>query len=287
MISALERALQRTNEPRLTVPRLYGYGAPVGDDTIIDWQSELDSRHWRGSRSSRLLIRYEAGDPWEPIGRFFLWQAVDPQYVEIEPWIRDALHGPNPRSTGHYCGAGYCLCELKRNRWVGGATRRIDGATWRIYHETGFYATRWWVIQGSRGGHRYRWETTELASVVSSQKGLGAQPPDAGALPYAPFDQRVMRAIRAEKRASDSANALMNLHQRRDALDREDKAEAARVAKALWQWQDEEAEKLWHDGAELLPRYFEDQLGRAPVGHKIRTPDYEQLEERHYARAAE
>ncbi len=285
MLSALDRAMQRTSEPRIIIPRLFGGGAPHTPETIADWQAQLDARHDRTPRASRLLVRWEPGETWEPIDRYFLWQAVDPSHVTIEPWVLNALRGPHPRSTGHYCAPGYCLCEFKRNRWQGGATRFVDAHQWRIYQETGLYATRWWVIQGSHGGHRYCWEPGEFAAKVSQMKGHGTQPPDAGALPYAPFDERVLRAIRGEKRAKIAASVLDDMGKRRDKLVLEEQLEAERVAKALWEWQDQRAEELWSEGAYTLPRYFEEQIGRAPVGHRITTPDLDVLKERHFANA--
>lgn len=257
--------------------------APHSRDEIARWQAQLDQRHHRGDRSGRLLVLWEPGDPWEPIGRYFLWQAVDPKYITIEPWVLAALRGPSPRSTGHYCGQGYCPCDVKKDRWIGGASRFIDMQQWRIYQETSLYATRWWVIQGEHGGHRYRWDPTELASLLSSMKGHGTQPPDVCSLPFAPFDARVLRAIQSEKRAKIAADALDDLHKRRASLGLEERAEAERVAKALWEWTDHQAESLWDEGGAVLPRYFEEQIGRAPVGHTI-TTDYEKIEEQHYER---
>lgn len=286
--TALEIAMQRQAAlPVFEVPRLWGFDAPVSDATIAEWQRELDREYYRGPKGARLLVRWEASEPWQVLDRFLLWIAVDPQYVEIEPWVRKALLGPSPRSRGHYCAPGYCLCDEPRNRWVGGATRFIDSQTWRIYRETGLYATRWWVIQGQRGGHRYRWEQEELAAVVAHMKGLGGQPPAIGDLPYAPFDMRVIRAVRAEHQAARATRALKAMQYRKQDMAIEERDQAEAVAKALWDWTGQQAEELWNEGADLLPRYFEEQIGRPPVGHAIDYAAQETLERRSLTRSVE
>lgn len=277
MKTAVELAMQRG--PSFTVPRVWGYDAPFSKTTLAEWQRQLDAEFYRGERGSRLLIRWEASEPWQTLDRLMLWIGVDPRYVEIEPWVRKALYGPSPRSKGHYCAPGYCLCEQKQNRWVGGATKFLDSQTWRIYRETGLYATRWWIIQGSRGGHRYRWDQEELAAVVANMKGLGNQPPAVGGLPYAPFDARVLRAIRAEHKASRAAAALKDMAGRKLSLALEDRDQAEAVAKALWDWTGDQAEALWHEGADAIPIVAEMEYGRAPIGHQIDTR-YDELAER-------
>src|SRR5688500_5172038 len=106
--------------PSFVVPKYFTYDAPVSQSTIAAWQRELDAATYQGEKLSRLVIRFEPGDPWQPIHRFLLWQCLDPLVTPIEPWILKALNGPSPRSTGHYCSAGWCLCDLKREKWVGG-----------------------------------------------------------------------------------------------------------------------------------------------------------------------
>lgn len=278
--TAIELAMARTAiKPALIVPLYFGYDAPHSPETIAAWQRELDEVVPPTDRLSRLLIRYEPGDPWQPIGRYLLWQCVDPHHVSIEPWNRKALNGPSPRSTGHYCAPGWCFCEIKANRWTGGATKLVDSATWRLYHETGLYGQRWWTIQGHHGGHRFQWAPDELAPHVAQLKGKPTQTPAPGDLPFAPFDRRVIRAIMAERRANALSHALKSLGANKAALDAEDQADAEAKARAVWDWTGERVEALWDDGVELLPRYFEEQYGRAPVGMRD-TFSHEDVERR-------
>lgn len=280
MRSALEIAGDRVERMELHKVPAFTYTPPVSQRTIDRWQAMLDREYPRGPRFAHVMVRWEPGDPWESIGRFFLWQTVDPRFVQIEPWVLNALQGPSPRSTGHMCRDGYCLCELKRNRWHGGQGRHIDQHQWRIYQETGRYATRWWVVQGTNGGHRYQWDREEIASIVSQMKTGNAQPPDAGSLPYAPFDTRVLKAIRSEHNAAKASTRLLDLWKRKESLAKAEHAVALETQKVLWEWAGDQAEALWNEGgADRLPRFFEDQYGRAPIGHKL-TTDYEAVEER-------
>lgn len=269
MISALERAMERSERlPTFTVPKYFTYDAPHSRSTIAGWQRELDDVFYLGPQLSRLVVRYEPGDPWQPIGRYLLWQCVDPSYVLIEPWNLKALNGPSPRSTGHYCAPGWCLCDEKTNRWRGGASRFVDKETWRLYQETGLFGQRWWTIQGTKGGHRFQLAKDELASHVMNIKTGQSDTPSAGDLPFAPFDARVIRAIRAERRAGVIEAFLKSAGSKKLALSAEEEAEAKAKAHALWQWTEDRAEELWGDGADLLPRYFEETYGRVPTGTK-------------------
>jgi hypothetical protein len=258
-------------------PRLFGYGAPVGPVTLAEWQAELDRVVPPAPKRNRLLLRWEPGEPWQPIGRWMIWLCLDPQHVEIEPWIRWPLNGPNPRSTGHYCGDGFCLCDMKRNRWVGGATKMIDAATWRLFRETGLYGVRWWTIQGNKGGHRFQWSKDEAACLLSQMRGGPGQTPAPGDLPYAPFDARVLRGIERERKIKSLYDKARSFRGRKDALALEERDEQEVIAKALWDWTGEQAESLWSEGGDAIPHVLEMQYGRAPVGHKLST-DYEAVE---------
>jgi hypothetical protein len=249
-----------------SVPELYRNEPPVSRETLADWQRQLNAAVPPTDKLSHLLILWEPGDEWMPIQRFFLWQCVDPKYHEIEPWILAELRGPAPRTTGHPCFAGYCLCDVKRARWVEGACKYIDQATWQLYQDTGLYGTRWWVIQGEKGGHRKRWEVGGLESTISNMKGHGTQPPVAGDLPYAPFDQRVLTAVLKEKQQTAYMRAIVDGAQRRALLTEEEEAERQQLQREVWNLVGEQVDALWEQGADLLPRYFEEQFGRVPTG---------------------
>jgi hypothetical protein len=274
------RSVGRPDAPSARPDALFRYEPPVSKDTQRAWQRMLDAAVEPTERQARLVLRWEPGDVWQPIQRWMLWLCVDPKHTEIEPWVRAALKQAHPRATGHYCGVGvdtfgrpYCPDGVKPNhihkhKWVNGTTKVIDRQTWELHRDTGLYGTRWWTIQGHNGGHRYLWEPDELASVASRMRGGPPQTPEPGALPYAPFDARVIRQVLMERRAAQILDAL-NKAASADTLRAEEQAQAEQVARMLWDHMDEQAYALWHDGAEILPRYFEDTYGRMPTGSKL------------------
>ena len=66
---------------------------------------------------------------------------------------------------------------------------------------------------------------------------------------------------------------------KKESLVEEEKQEALATQRVLWDWAGQQIEEMWDEGLDLLPRMFEQQYGRAPVGHKV-TTDYEAIEER-------
>lgn len=247
-------------------PSLFRYEPPVSRSTLAGWQRALDTLAPPDDRRMRLVLRWEPGDVWQPIQRWIIWLCQDPRWIKTEPWVVAELKRNSPRSNGHYCGVGYCLCAQKRNRWVGGTAKFIDRETWRLYDETGLFGWRWWTIQGAGGGHRFQWDPEEMASKLSQMRGGPADTPAPGDLPYAPFDHRVLWAVQQERRAADIIAALDDAAKAPDALTLEDRRTGQAAMAALMAWTDERAYALWHDGVELAPRYFEDRYGRVPVG---------------------
>lgn len=163
------------------------------------WQAALDAIAPRSATLSWLLLRWEPGDPWQPIHRWAVYQMY-PEGV-IPERVQEGLAGPHPRSRGHYCAVGWCRCRgsvrngVKPNRWVDGPETAVglSRQSWELYRQTGCYGRRWWIIQGPHGGHRADW--TQIESKVARIRGLGTQPPAIGDLPYAEFNTRTFWSI--------------------------------------------------------------------------------------------
>ncbi len=159
------------------------------------WQAMLDTQHLEGT--ARVIVAWEPGDVWQPIHRWMLWQ-LQP-WAHVDATFQQELQGPHPRSKGHYCADGQCVCPVKTNRWRGGAARLIDRRTWEIarqhYQQTGEWVRprRLWVIQGFHGGHPFMIGMAE--EKLRQAQGLPAEVPSAGDLPYAEPDPRVLAAL--------------------------------------------------------------------------------------------
>lgn len=63
----------------------------------------------------------------------------------------------------------------------------------RAFFERGVWLRPFWIIQGEQGGHRYRFLQSEQREL--ELMGLPTEPPLPGDLPFAPFDERVVRQI--------------------------------------------------------------------------------------------
>lgn len=160
------------------------------------WVAELASLSPRSEHISWLHLTWEAGDPWEHVNRWVIWQ-MRPRHMIARHVLRE-LEGPHPRSTGHYCAPQWCPCHTHTYTWRGGTVGAINRRQWELFRETGCYATMYWIIQGTQGGHKRRHTTTEQK--VLEAAGLPGTPSDPGALPFAEPDNRTWDALRLTDR---------------------------------------------------------------------------------------
>jgi len=196
-----ETGRQASSTPVEKVP-LYRLEPPINKPDLAVWQAQLEQVVQKTDQLSWLKIVWEPGDPWSPKQRWMLWQMRPVSNAQgvlnVPEEILAALKGPHPRSSGHACFPGYCYCDIKANRWVGGPSTMcpgVDRMTWELFQETQCYGERWWVIQGSNGGHRYSLSDSELRFASLASGGQTAKIPKLAELPYAPFDNRVLAHI--------------------------------------------------------------------------------------------
>lgn len=165
-----------------------------------EWQAELDAMVPKTDNSSRLYGVWDAGYWWEPIHRFSILQLV-PWHLAA-PEERAVMSGPSPRK-------GAILNRTPergpdgRVRWAYSLDGPYNiGITDSLCHDTHHHfrrlgewvvPRRFWVIQGHDGGMPLRLSQIE-ARLWSLQGRAHTAPGDA---PFAEFDQRVMRALRA------------------------------------------------------------------------------------------
>ena len=207
------------------------------------WEQDLGLIAPPSNFVSWLKLRWEPGDPWEPIERYVVWHMRHPRFVH--PGILRELRGPHPRSTGHYCADGWCACAIKKGCWAGGAARQIDRAQWELFHETGHYGTRWWVLQGDAGGHKHRLDKWE--SKISRMHGGSADTPVPGQLPYADWDQRAFLKIVHRDRVRTYKHILDYCARSHDQMDAEERDEELRVREQLWSWLESQVKRTVHD----------------------------------------
>lgn len=222
-------------------------------DVPAAWQEELQRITPKSEKLSYLWLRWEPGDPFpgEDVQRWYIWHMrsipllLTPRNgrrpsAHYEQVVKE-LQGPHPRSTGHYCAPGWCVCDRKAYRYIGGCVGIIDRATWELYQETGHYGTRWWCIQGENGGHRHRLDAIErrVARIMTGTSDT----PIPGELPYAEFDGRVIQKI-AQLDKLRAWKGFIDFTKRSHAeMDAEMRALEQEAQRQIWSWLDGQVDK--------------------------------------------
>lgn len=249
-----------------------------------EWQAMLDAQHIPST--ARLVVAWEAGDAWQPIHRWLLWQLQpfvgrvdgETRYL-VDVSVRQEIQGPHPRTGASlvYIPATVDGQTTLRPRLRGGPCRLIDRRTWEIarahYHDTGEWVRprRLWVIQGAMGGHPFAVGMDE----EKRRRAIGLSPdvPSAGDLPYATFDRRVLRAL-------ERYDLWRHAHGLGDPMTNAAKLAIAQVRATeldahTAQWNALQAlSEEWADGA--LHAFKQDGLHRmrlTPVGSRTRAVD--------------
>lgn len=222
----------------MTLPRKDGYDGTKRTPPP-EWVAALRAVSPITDHLSWLHLVWEAGDPWEPINRWTLWQ-MRPKSNPVSNMWRAALTGDAPRSSGHPCFAGYCLCDVKANRWVDGpeSAHGISQLKWDLYKETGCEGDRWWVIQGSKGGHRYRYDAIE--EVIAKMMGRDPHPPTMGSLPYLEPNALTWRAVAEDDQVRQWKMMTGYLVRPRGVQRAEDQAKCIAAARKIAAWIDEQ-----------------------------------------------
>ena len=217
---------------------------------------------------SWLKLVWEPGDAWQPIHRWIIWQM---RPVGKHPrMLHDVLHGPHPRSSGHYCAVGWCGCTMKANHWVGGpASGLVDRMTYELFQRTGCYGQRWWVVQGTNGGHRFQLDRVE-AKLWKLHTGA-SDTPKAGDLPYAPIDRRVLRHLLDYDRLPLWKQAIAFGERNAGHLSAECQAEVEKARLALVQHMDNQADLFLDTYGSRFRRLLQD----VPTVHGQRETDHE------------
>lgn len=214
---------------------------------------------------SHLRIFWEPGDSWEPIHRWFIWQMRPKGKTNPEIW--HALNGPHPRSTGQY--------NSKTGLWENGANPLIDRQTWEVYQKTGLYGTRWWVIQGNHGGHKYRMDPLE--SRISKMNGGPKDTPIPGLLPYAEFDMRTLWKIAALDRLRLYKGLIRYCDRKHESLDQEERDAKVEAQGQVWNWLKSQTDQTYESISKKQWSEFRGAMINAP-GTKDDT-DYEAVQQ--------
>ena len=168
---------------------LFEWTRPVPED----WVRDLESVVPQSDRVSWLKLWWFAGWPYEPVNRWVLYEC-SPKLEFVPDGVLDSLQGPNPREIGKWQADP---AVPGKKRWI--TESLVSYNQWAIYRDTHCYPSLWWVIQGTQGGHKWKLSLDEQAFLGAS--GIEARDtPAPGALPYAPWDERVKaQVVRADR----------------------------------------------------------------------------------------
>lgn len=241
-----------------------------------------------------LWLDWLPGWPEHPIQRWAIWEITPPtllretikqkllaaglpsvwagdldraKHYSMEAGILLELQGPSPRDPSN----GHWLVRNGERRWRPHVM--IDYDQWRIHRTSGGgYPQLFWIIQGTKGGHKAGHLTAEEEQILKTQGVARPRLPGPGELPYAPFDERVVRMVVARDRLrhwrSQKPWGDRTIEEwRRDRA--EEKVEARRALSAWLTEQMEDATDKILSITDLsgLPR------------HEGPHPDYEKAEE--------
>lgn len=201
LASWLTRLRRRPEVTTAVRRRAYGPTLDYARAPEPGWQAALDAATLvgDGTQVGRLVLHWVAGDPWQPVHRWLLFQCQPWAYVPDT--IKRELRGPHPRTHARleYVPRVIDGKALLRPAVRGGPCRLIDRTQWVLHRqlerETGqlVFPRYCWVIQGNRGGHPF--QVSDSEQQLRRAQGLPADVPSVGDLPYAPFDGRVLAAL--------------------------------------------------------------------------------------------
>jgi hypothetical protein len=201
------------------------------------WQEMLDREFNNRENLSRIIIRWESGDPWAPVERWNLWQLL-PVHRAPDHILRPMLEGPSPREFARWDANAGRMIRFKK----GGPM--ISLAQWLAFREYDgrYIPIRYWTLQGDpeEGGHKVAYNRVE--KMISKAKGGTGAPPVNGDLDYIPFGEATMRKLRMIDRIQMNTLALDHYLQNADQYDRREEEAVLRMQEEVWKFLGERIE---------------------------------------------
>jgi hypothetical protein len=197
-----------------------------------------DTLHW-------LHCYYEPGERWQPVERLIVAEMIprtilagkDAFFRLMGELDGDSLfaelEGPNPRESGKW--DNVLQQFITRDGLLPAGITQRQWWLWRSHHA---YARAFWIIQGSRGGHKKVF--SKLERKILRFNGLPHRAPWAGELPFSRFDVRILDKLKAMDRLQDWMDKRQAGWETRTAADRAvAKAEAeAEIDSNILDWLD-------------------------------------------------
>lgn len=170
----------------------------------IAWADALARIAPRSERFSWLLLYWWAGEPWQEVQRWSVWEMLPQAWLCRTPRFADqfapvlaALEGPPPKSLRRFGPTGQFLYS----------EAEVTQEQWELWRATNCLARPFWIIQGDRGGHK--WSFSPPEAMLLKLYGLPTEPPRPGDLPYAEWSDRTAAALRVHRELHDQSLTLV------------------------------------------------------------------------------
>lgn len=208
-----------------------------------EWRAQLAAISPRSEQVPYLWLAWLPGMPYEPVQRWAVFHVMPEPALETiirtqqlrfgEPdvplrAILQDLRGVSPRDPSN----GRWVFDPKvpgRKRWRSNSL--VDLQQWELYRELRGFATLFWIVQGEHGGHKRSFSPVEVEQL--RRMGLPVRPAQAGSLPYAPFDRRVIdqlvRFDRLQQKAGDFTKRYGNQQAAEEAMEADRAQELATI----------------------------------------------------------
>jgi hypothetical protein len=228
-----------------------------------EWQSELDRAFPRHEHVSWLKLAWLAGTPERPIQRWGIYQmvpigATSPAVLDPEPEFRQEMV-TRARVPFHFP----AFVPWQR----------------RLVRETGQFGMLYWIVQGTKGGHR--WMFSDIESMIADANGAQKQPPVPGALCYADFDGRAFGKVALGDRIAKYEGIVRFYERNPEELAAEDAQAVQEMRRVMWNWMDSQVDQLVDENR----ADFKEWADTAPRARE-KEPDYEALEEAYFTAPA-
>jgi hypothetical protein len=218
-------------------------------------QAELDRCFGRpgiDGHLSWLYLDWMGSDYETPMERWVIYQMIPRRSVGMD--MKDALDGPHPSKLGYWTNKvemnqwqRYVQWKtgkrpvLPKRTWVSTAPIGLTHRKWELWRAFQCEAQLYWVIQGHVGGHKYKVHDL-IEMQLRELGGLSPDTPSVGALPYAPFDTRVIDQL--AHLDLEQIYTRCALPSRNDTTFTQDERDLAQKVRALLlkQWEDQSKE---------------------------------------------
>ncbi len=244
-----------------------------------EWQAALLRVVPRRPQARWFKLVWEPGEEWEPIQRWVVWQ-MTPEDVTRGMIVADdprvmGLTDPHPRIDVRFDPEMGCY------RKPDGTLAKTDKLTWELYHATGCWGHRFWVIQGEHGGHRYNLSRVEKQILTLGSNGKIRDVPLMGDLPYAPYDERVETQFRRMEHMALARKVYQYGWAHFRELDHEQKQEMEYARALLFDWLGAQFGALYEE----FRGHYKAMLRTIPhqAGDKGKLTDGDQFRERFIA----